>query len=329
MSPDPEQAQQAEQARHDRQTQQAQTSAFAPQAPGGKPVTLADVGGMQPLKQVARLKIIEPFRRPELFARYGQAAGGGLLLYGPPGCGKTYFARAIAGECEAAFFNVGIQDILNMYVGNSERNIHALFEAARAHRPAIVFIDELDALGRKRELMRYSSLTTTINAFLAELDGAGQHNQQLLVLGATNAPWDIDSAFKRPGRFDQQVFVPPPDAAARQAILQLQLASRPCAADVDAAHLAQRTERFSGADLAGLVDAAASAVLAQVLAGAAERPIAQADLNSALQQARPTTLEWLATAGQHVEYANTDGGYDEVAAYLASTTGAKRRIGFW
>ena len=145
---------------------------FQPAAPDRDRIDFSRVGGMEELKEAARMNIILPFSKPELFKKYGRKAGGGLLLYGPPGCGKTWFARAIAGECGASFFNVGIHDILNLYVGNSERNIHRLFESARSHRPSLLFIDEIDALGRKRDLMRHSSITTTINAFLAELDGA-------------------------------------------------------------------------------------------------------------------------------------------------------------
>jgi AAA+ superfamily predicted ATPase len=284
---------------------------FAPLPVGGAGrIGFGDVGGMQALKDAATMKIIQPMRRPALFRKYGQAAGGGLLLYGPPGCGKTWCARALAGECGAAFFNVGIHDILNLYVGNSERNVHQLFEAVRTHRPAILFIDEFDALGRKRELMRHSSLPSTINTFLAEMDGAGGRNDQLLVLAATNAPWDVDAAFRRPVRFDQTLFIPPPDLAARAAILDLHLAKRPCAGDVDTQALAQRTARFSGADLAALVQTATGAVLNQVLAGGAERPIAMADLRRALDATRPTVGEWLATARSHVDYANEGGQYD-------------------
>ncbi len=303
---------------------------FAPLNKERNTVRFVDVGGMDALKAVAQMKIVQPFAHPELFKRYGKTAGGGILLYGPPGCGKTFFAKAIAGECDAAFFNVGIHDILNLYVGNSERNVQRLFATARSQRPAILFIDELDALGRKRDLMRHSSLTSTINAFLSELDGAVSDNDNLLVIGATNAPWDIDSAFKRPGRFDQLLFVPPPDEAARQSILDLHLGKRPCDSDLDTARLSQDTEQFSGADLAALVDEAASRVLTEVLGGGTERPITQADLLAARKPMKASTTEWLATARNYVEYANEGGDYSDVAQYLDGAGRGKRgRVGFF
>ncbi|MDD4930085.1 MAG: ATP-binding protein [Gallionella sp.] len=289
-------------------------------------VSFAQVGGLDALKEAARMKIILPFQKPELFAKYGKKAGGGLLLYGPPGCGKTHFAKAVAGECGAAFFNVGIHDILNLYVGNSERNMRRLFETARSNKPAILFIDEIDALGRKRELMRHSGMTTTINAFLNELDGVGNDNAGLLVMGATNAPWDIDSAFKRPGRFDQRLFVPPPDLAARESILRIYLADKPVA-PLDLAQIARNTEHFSGADLAALVSQAADIALTEILKTGRERPIDSKDIASVLKQIKPSTLEWLAVAKNYVEYANEEGSYDEIRDYLAGT-GGKRRMGF-
>ncbi|PIQ54434.1 MAG: cell division protein [Comamonadaceae bacterium CG12_big_fil_rev_8_21_14_0_65_59_15] len=289
-------------------------------------VTFAQVGGLESLKEAARMKIILPFQKPELFAKYGKKAGGGLLLYGPPGCGKTHFAKAVAGECGAAFFNVGIHDILNLYVGNSERNMHRLFETARSNKPAILFIDEIDALGRKRELMRHSGMTTTINAFLNELDGVGNDNAGLLVMGATNAPWDIDSAFKRPGRFDQRLFVPPPDQTARESILRIHLADKPVA-PLDLTQIARNTEHFSGADLAALVSQAADIALTDILKTGNERPIDNKDIVTVLKQIKPSTLEWLAVAKNYVEYANEEGSYDEIRDYLAGS-GGKRRMGF-
>ncbi len=289
-------------------------------------VMFAQVGGLESLKEAARMKIILPFQKQELFAKYGKKAGGGLLLYGPPGCGKTYFAKAVAGECGAAFFNVGIHDILNLYVGNSERNMRRLFETARSNKPAILFIDEIDALGRKRELMRHSGMTTTINAFLNELDGVGNDNAGLLVMGATNAPWDIDSAFKRPGRFDQRLFVPPPDQNARESILRIHLADKPVV-PLDLAQIARNTEHFSGADLAALVSQAADIALTDILKSGNERPIDNKDIVTVLKQIKPSTLEWLAVAKNYVEYANEEGSYDEIREYLAGV-GGKRRMGF-
>jgi len=248
------------------------------------------------------------------------------LLYGPPGCGKTHFAKAVAGECGAAFFNVGIHDILNLYVGNSERNVRKLFETARSNKPAILFVDEIDALGRKRDLMRHSGMTTTINAFLNELDGVGNDNAELLVMGATNAPWDIDSAFKRPGRFDQLLFVPPPDQSAREAILRIHLTDKPVS-PLDLAHIARNTEHFSGADLAALVSQAADRALTDILKTGQERPIDSKDIAAVLKEIKPSTLEWLATARNYVEYANEEGSYDEIREYLGRV-GGKRKMGF-
>ncbi|WP_127022433.1 ATP-binding protein [Rheinheimera mangrovi] len=287
----------------------------------------SDIGGLDDLKQLARIKIIEPFKRPELFKKFNKAAGGGLLLYGPPGCGKTMFARAIAGECKAAFFNVGIHDILDMYVGNSEKNIAALFTTARAAKPAVIFIDEIDALGRKRGLMRHSGLTSTINAFLAELDGAQSDNENLLVLGATNAPWDVDSAFRRPGRFDRCLFVPPPDQPARQVILQLLLQQLPTAT-LDITKLAESSADYSGADLKGLVDSVSEQVLQHIIESGEDALIEQQMLETHLALHKASTLEWLQTASQVVEFAGDTGYYQDLAQYLASRQKPKWRIGF-
>jgi hypothetical protein len=178
-------------------------------------VTLADVGGMGDVKKRLDAAFLAPLRNPELREYYGKSLRGGLLLYGPPGCGKTFIARALAGELGAHFFAVGLSDVLDMYLGESERRLHECFELARRHTPCVLFFDELDALGRKRTQLRQSAGRNVINQLLAELEGVKADNDGLFVLGATNHPWDIDTALRRPGRFDRTMLVLPPDEAAR------------------------------------------------------------------------------------------------------------------
>lgn len=292
-------------------------------------LTFADVGGMQELKKMAEMKIVKPFKNPELFKKYGKKAGGGILLYGPPGCGKTYFARAIAGECDASFFSVGIHDILDMYLGNSERNVHNLFVEARKQAPAILFFDEIDALGRKRELARHSAITGTINSFLNEMDGLDDVNENLLVIGATNVPWDVDSAFKRPGRFDTLFLVPPPDEASRREILQAMMRNRP-AGEIDYGLLAEKTSMFSGADLSALVEKSVERVIDEIMESGEERDIEMTDFLSVLGELKGTIGEWFSMAENYVEYANNEGHYDDIQKLLNGTKKSKNsRWGFF
>lgn len=290
-------------------------------------LTFADVGGLEALKREANMKIIQPFKNPELFKKFHKQAGGGILLYGPPGCGKSYFARAIAGECDAAFYNIGIDDILDMYVGNSEKNIKAMFETARAHRPAVIFIDEIDALGRKRELLKNSALTTTINAFLAQMDGAESDNENILIIGATNAPWDVDSAFKRTGRFDRIFFIPPPDSVARAEIFALYLDELPIET-LDYEALAAASEGFSGADIKGVVDRVSEATIEAILESGEEVKITQGALMETVAATKKSTAEWFGMAKNVVEYANADGHYDALEAYMRQSGKKERRMGF-
>jgi AAA+ superfamily predicted ATPase len=278
-------------------------------------ITFKDVGGMEPVKDAIRNKIVFPSQNPELYEAYGKAIGGGILLYGPPGCGKTHLARATAGEVKSGFISVGIQDVLDMWLGNSERNMHQIFSQARASTPCLLFFDEVDALAGKRTDMHASAGRNTVNVFLAELDGAQGNNKGVLILAATNAPWSVDSAFRRPGRFDRVIFVPPPDLEARVAILRIHLKGKP--QDVlDLESVARKTEHFSGADLKGLVDAAIESKLQEALKAGAPKPLGTKDLLAAGATIKPSTREWFATAKNYVLYANEGGVYDEVAKYL-------------
>ena len=278
-------------------------------------IKFADVGGMEELKEEIRLKIIHPLAHPELYRAYGKRIGGGILMYGPPGCGKTHLARATAGEVDAGFISVGISDILDMWLGSSERNLHDVFEQARASAPCVLFFDEVDALGARRSDMLRSAGRQIINQFLAELDGATASNEGVLVLAATNSPWHVDPAFRRPGRFDRILFVPPPDTEAREQILRILCREKP-AAGVDMAAVAKKTADYSGADLGAVVDQAVEGKLREAMKAGTLKPLATADLLAAAARHKPTTREWFATAKNHALYANEGGLYDDILKYL-------------
>jgi AAA+ superfamily predicted ATPase len=273
-----------------------------------------DVGGMEAVKDEIRLKIIHPLQHPEIYRAYGKAVGGGILMYGPPGCGKTHLARATAGEVRAGFLAVGINDVLEMWIGQSERNLHELFQRARENRPCVLFFDEVDALGASRTDLRQSAGRHLINQFLSELDGVQHSNDGVLILAATNAPWHLDGAFRRPGRFDRVLFVPPPDVPARAEILRILVQGKPIK-DLDFAHLAKKTDGFSGADLKAVVDVAVERKLRAALT-AGVQPLTTKDLAAAAGSVRPSTREWFASARNYALFANQGGLYDDILKYL-------------
>lgn len=274
-----------------------------------------DVGGMEKVKDEIRMKIIHPLENAELFAQYGKKIGGGILMYGPPGCGKTHLARATAGQIHSSFLSVGISDVLDMWMGNSEKNLRGIFQYARANKPCVLFFDEVDALGASRTDMRSASARHHINQFLAELDGIDSSNDGLLVLAATNAPWHLDPAFRRPGRFDRILFVPPPDQPARASILRLLCQGKP-SRDIDFDHVAKKTADFSGADLTAVVDVAVEAKLTEAMKTGVPTPITTKDLTSAAKTIRPSTKQWFATAKNYAVYSNEGGVYDDILTYL-------------
>lgn len=278
-------------------------------------ITFEDVGGMEAVKEEIELKIIRPLQHPELYKAYGKKVGGGILLYGPPGCGKTFLARATAGQVKARFISVGLNDVLDMWMGNSEKNLHQLFEMARANTPCVLFFDEVDALGASRSDMRQSAGRNLINQFLAELDGVDTDNEGLLVLGATNAPWHLDAAFRRPGRFDRIIFVAPPDAPGREGILQLLLRDKPTQ-QLDLQAVAKKTEGYSGADLQAVIDICIEQKLRHSFKTGVPEPISTRDLLDAVSKHKPSTQEWFNTARNYALYANQSGLYDDILEYL-------------
>ena len=278
-------------------------------------IDFSHIGGMDALKERIRMSIIYPFKNKELFAKFKKRVGGGLLLYGPPGCGKTLISRATAGECGAHFINISIHEILSKWIGESEQRMHEIFAIARRKAPTIIFIDEIDALGVKRADAGHSA--SLVNTLLTEIDGAASRNENVLVMGATNTPWRLDSAFRRPGRFDHVVFVPPPDQAARKSIFALALDGIPQEL-LDLDQLAQKSEKFSGADIRAVVEAATESVIETIMKSGKEVRLTQKELLQALKKHRPTTLEWLEQASNYASYANQSGLYDELSAYIRS-----------
>lgn len=278
-------------------------------------VRLADIGGLQDVKDRLEASFLAPMRNPELRKLYGKQLRGGLLLYGPPGCGKTFLARAVAGEMGAQFISVSITDVLEMWIGSSEKNLHELFETARRNTPCVVFLDELDAIGQKRSHTRSSGMRTTVNQLLTELDGVANNNEGVFVLGATNAPWDVDPALRRPGRFDRVVLVLPPDGEAREAIVKYHLRGRPIAG-VDPRRLAKATDGFSGADLAHLCDTAAERALLDAVRSGEARMVEMRDFEAALQEVRPSIGPWLDVAKNVAMFANEGGAYNDLLRYL-------------
>ena len=277
--------------------------------------TLADVGGMQSVKDRLTMAFLAPLRNPEIRKLYGKSLNGGLLLYGPPGCGKTYIARALAGELGAAFMNVKISDVMARYFGESEANLHELFETARANAPVVFFLDEIDAIGMRRADMGYSGMRSVTNQLLMELDGIGSDNEGVFVLAATNTPWDVDPALRRPGRFDRSIAVLPPDGPARQAVLYHHLKSRPVEG-IDLGYLVQRTNGFTGADLAHLVDSAVEYAMMDSVRTGNVRMVTMQDFLRALEQIRPSAGPWFVTARNIVEYGNREGEYNDLAEYM-------------
>jgi len=278
-------------------------------------INFEDVGGMQKVKEEINIKIIQPLQYPDLYRTYGKKIGGGILLYGPPGCGKTHLARATAGQIKAGFISIGIHDVLDMWVGSSENKLHELFELARRQAPCVIFFDEIDALGASRTDMRTSASKMLINQFLSELDGVQSSNDGVLVLGATNAPWHLDTAFRRPGRFDRIIFVQPPDQESRESIIRIMLKDKPVK-DIDHAALAKFTTEFSGADLNAVVDVAIEGKLRESFKDGIPQPLSTKDLLNAARQVKPSTKEWFNAARNYALYSNESGLYDDILEYL-------------
>jgi len=303
-------AEQPQRARPDDLT--AETAAYGAERIG---LRLVDVAGMADVKARLEAAFLAPMRNPELRKLYGKSLRGGLLLYGPPGCGKTFIARAVAGELGARFMAVSFADVVDMYMGASERNIREIFATARQNAPCVVFLDEVDAIGQKRSQLRSTPMRSTVNQLLLELDDVTAANEGVFVLAATNHPWDVDSALRRPGRLDRTLLVLPPDEQAREAVFRFHLRDRPVAG-IELASLAARTDGFSAADIAHICESAAELALLDSARTGHVRMIGQGDLLATIGQVRPSMGAWFDSARNVALFANEGGSYDDLAAYL-------------
>jgi len=272
----------------------------------------ADIGGLEHIKERVRMKFIYPASNRSLFAKFNRKTGGGLLLYGPPGCGKTIVARAAAGESGARFVEISLSDLSGTWPGEGAHHIRNLFEAARSNSPAVVFIDDIDAIGERRSTNAMSGL---LNALLGEMDGASSDNDGLLIIGTSSFPWDIDGALLRPGRFDQTLFVPPPDAAARASVFEILLREIPTTG-IDVAELVAATDTFSGADLRAAIDAGIEMAIATEMQSGEDTRLSGEMLNTAIRSTHPTTLEWLEQATGDRSDSKRSDRFPDLTSYL-------------
>ncbi len=244
-----------------------------------------DVVGLEEVKKSILLRMINPIKYPEKYKIYKKKIGGGVLLYGPPGTGKTMIAKAIANEVGAKFYVIKGSDIISKFVGESEKNISLLFTEASKQKRAIIFIDEMDSLLLRRGQDTHND--KRVNEFLQQMDGFASKKEGLLLLGATNRPWDIDSAALRSGRFSEKIYVPLPDNKARKFMLEKFLKGLPLDKDVSVTQLVNLTELYSGADIEELCDRAKEEPLLKAIKENKIVNISQNHLLKALSLVKP------------------------------------------
>jgi len=272
-----------------------------------------DIAGLDDVKERIKEAIVYPFRYPDEYRYFGVKGGGGILLYGPPGCGKTMLAAAAAGECDAVFINIKISDIKDKYVGESEKKIKDVFNLARGYERAIIFFDEIDALAGERSGSQEGHERSLVNELLSQMDGleAKGTEKRYLVLAATNRPWDVDIALRRAGRFDTTVFIPHPDLKARKRIFEIGLKDKPCRVDV--AELAAMTDGYASAEIIDICEKAARIPLRErIKEGKPRREIVLADFERVIAERKSVLSGWYPKAVRELTGTEEAGMFQEL-----------------
>ncbi|MEM0068084.1 MAG: AAA family ATPase [Saccharolobus sp.] len=259
-----------------------------------KKITWNDIGGYEDVKKEIREYIELPLKNKDVAIKYGLRPPKGILLFGPPGCGKTLMMRALANETKLNFIYVNISDIMSKWYGESEARLRELFNNARKNSPCILFFDEIDTIGVKRESHTGDSVTPRLlSLMLSEIDGL-HSDDGVIIVGSTNVPQLLDKALLRAGRFDKMIYLGPPDKAARKQILEIHCKGKPLANDVDFDKIAEMTERYSGADLANLCQEAARKVAAEAIEKGVDRKITMNDFIELIKKYKPSiTLQMI------------------------------------
>lgn len=276
-------------------------------------VSFSDIGGLQDVKEKIKLEVIFPRKNRQIYELYGRSVGCGILLWGPPGCGKTLMAKAIASECGLPFFSISTSDIMSKWVGESEKKVAEIFGYAKKVGECIIFFDELEELIPRSGP---SYIRRIRNVFREQLDGISSKKEGLLVLGATNEPWRIDPAMRRPGRFSELIFIPPPDHAARVQIFKLnlkqQIQNGILSDDVDFDKLASMTKGMSGADIAKICRSAVDIPLKEAVKGSNPRKIVMKDFETAISKTKPSIIPWIIKALEAVKKYKAEEFRDEI-----------------
>ena len=257
-------------------------------------VTFNDVAGLNDVKEQIIFNVIEPLKNPELAKKYNIKAGGKVILYGPPGTGKTFIARAIAGEVDAKFYSVNCQDLISKYMGESSKQLDALFEEAQKNERAIIFFDEMDAVASKREDATGgvdAEMARFVATFLTKVDGFQKSKtcKMLLLIGATNRPWALDPAMCRGGRFDTHIYVGLPDYEARLFMIKNAMKNVPIANDVDFTKLAKNTEGFNGGDIVSMCSKIRAEAYKKSVKSGKEQLITESDCEKIIKNNKPKT----------------------------------------